>query len=228
MSHELRTPLNAIIGYCELLQEELPERDTKSALDDLDRIHGASTHLLGLISDILDLSKIEAGKMELVERPFAIQPLLEEIAATVGPLIAKNRNRLEYMCEPDIGELVADQMRMWQILLNLLNNAAKFTEGGTISLEVKAEGQGGNRIRFTVSDTGIGMTKEQLARLFEEFYQADMSPTRRYEGTGLGLAITRRLVEAMGGEISVESTVGEGSAFSVVLPRRRNPRPRAT
>ncbi|MEZ4379745.1 MAG: ATP-binding protein [Nannocystaceae bacterium] len=226
MSHELRTPLNAIIGYCEMLQEELPERDMESALDDLERIHGASTHLLGLISDILDLSKIEAGKMELVERPFAIQPVLEEVAATVGPLIAKNRNRLEYMCEPDIGEIVADQMRMWQILLNLLNNAAKFTEGGTISLDVRAEGDARDRLRFTVSDTGIGMTKEQLARLFEEFYQADMSPTRRYAGTGLGLAITRRLVEAMGGEISVESTVGEGSSFSIALPRRRRPRPR--
>ncbi len=218
MSHELRTPLNAIIGYCELLQEELPERDTESAIEDLERIHGASTHLLGLISHVLDLSKIEAGKMELVERNFALLPVIEEVVATVGPLLAKNNNTLEYQRKPDLGEIVADQMRLWQILLNLLNNAAKFTQDGTITLEIEGSEE---QVYFAVHDTGIGMTQEELARLFEEFYQADMSPARRYSGTGLGLAITRRLVEAMGGEISVESTPGVGSTFSVILPRHR-------
>ncbi|HFE45438.1 MAG TPA: GAF domain-containing protein, partial [Nannocystis exedens] len=219
MSHELRTPLNAIIGYCELLQEELPERDTDSALEDLERIHGASTHLLGLISHVLDLSKIEAGKMELVERSFAILPVIEEVVATVGPLIAKNNNTLEYQRRPDLGEIVSDQMRLWQILLNLLNNAAKFTQDGTITLDIEGDAE---QVRFSVRDTGIGMSPEQLSRLFEEFYQADMSPARRYSGTGLGLAITRRLVEAMGGKISVESEPGVGSTFSVILPRHRS------
>ncbi|MEZ4453808.1 MAG: ATP-binding protein [Nannocystaceae bacterium] len=227
MSHELRTPLNAIIGYCEMLQEELGERDPQSVQEDLERIHGASTHLLGLISDILDLSKIEAGKMELVERPFALQPVIEEIVATVGPLVAKNRNSLVSRCPPSIGEVFADQMRLWQILLNLLNNAAKFTEDGTITLAVEAHGA--THVRFSVRDTGIGMTTEQLSRLFEEFYQADMSSSKRHSGTGLGLAITRRLIDAMGGEITVVSEPGVGSTFTVVLPggarRRRGPRP---
>jgi len=223
MSHELRTPLNAIIGYCELLQEELPERDTASAIEDLERIHGASTHLLGLISHILDLSKIEAGKMELVERPIPLLPVIEEVVATVGPLIARNNNRLVYRCPPDIGEIVTDQMRLWQILLNLLNNAAKFTDDGTITLEIETISED-EWLRFSVRDTGIGMNKKEVARLFEEFYQADMSPTRRYTGTGLGLAITQRLVEAMGGEITVESEPGVGSTFAVLLPRRRRDR----
>ena len=225
MSHELRTPLNAILGYTELLQEELEEREPPEIRADLERIHGAGSHLLGLISDVLDLSKIEAGKLELIERPFAVREVIDEIIATVAPLVARNRNRLVHACPPTIGEMVADPMRLWQVLLNLLNNAAKFTEDGTITLSVAAEGPGGGTLRFEVRDTGIGMSPEQLARLFEEFFQADTSTTRRHGGTGLGLAISRRLVQAMGGEIEVESALGQGSRFTVRLPRRRAQNP---
>jgi signal transduction histidine kinase len=225
MSHELRTPLNAILGYAELLQEELEERDAETMRADLERIHGAGTHLLGLISDVLDLSKIEAGKLELVDRAFPVRDVIDEILATVSPLVARNRNRLLHTCPPAIGEMVADPMRLWQVLLNLLNNAAKFTEDGAITLSVRAEGPSGDTLCFEVADTGIGMSPAQLARLFEEFYQADMSTTRRHGGTGLGLAISRRLVHAMGGEISVESEPGKGSRFTVRLPRRRQHSP---
>ncbi|HRI06823.1 MAG TPA: ATP-binding protein, partial [Nannocystaceae bacterium] len=223
MSHELRTPLNAILGYTELLQEEVGEREPAEVREDLDKIHGSATHLLGIISDVLDLSKIEAGKLELSERAFVVREVVDEIVSTVAPLAARNRNRLAHTCPASVGEMVADPMRLWQILLNLLNNAAKFTEDGTISLTVTPEGASG--IRFEVVDTGIGMNPTQLARLFEEFYQADMSSTRRHGGTGLGLAITRRLVQAMGGEIQVESDAGKGSRFTVTLPRRRAQNP---
>jgi len=220
MSHELRTPLNAIIGYSEMLQEEVEDLGQQELSPDLQKIHAAGKHLLALINDVLDLSKIEAGKMELYLESFDVRTLVDEVATTVRPLIDKNGNKLEVRCAEGLGAMRADLTRTRQVLFNLLSNASKFTERGTISLWSGREtgGGGGERIVFRVSDTGIGMTPEQLERLFQAFSQAEVSTSSRYGGTGLGLAISRRFCRLMGGDIAVESTAGVGTAFTVTLP----------
>jgi signal transduction histidine kinase len=218
MSHELRTPLNAIIGVSEMLREdaEAAKQDTEP----LDRVLGAARHLLALINDILDLSKIEAGRMELHLEDFALAPLIESVVKTIEPLTAKNTNKITARCDAGTGTLHADQMRLRQALLNLMSNANKFTECGTIAVEARY-GQENDRewISITVVDTGIGMTAEQMSKLFQEFSQADASTTRKYGGTGLGLVISKRFCQMMGGDITVESEPGRGSTFTIRLPR---------
>ncbi len=219
MSHELRTPLNAIIGYSEMLQEEARDQHAADFVPDLQRINAAGKHLLELINAVLDLSKIEAGKMELYLESFEVAPLVRDVAAVLEPLAQKNANRLEIRCAPDIGTMRADVTKLRQALFNLLSNACKFTERGLVALETTREpAVNGDALVFTVSDTGIGMTPEQTARLFEEFGQADASTTRRYGGTGLGLALSRRLCRMMGGDITVASETGRGSTFTIRLP----------
>ena len=221
MSHELRTPLNAIIGYSEMLQEEAEDSGSTEAVPDLRKIHGAGKHLLALINDILDLSKIEAGKMELFLETFEVRHLVDEVRSTIHPLIEKNGNVLELDCPADVDGMHADVTRVRQILFNLLSNASKFTEGGTVRLQVRREeADDGDTVVFRVTDTGIGMTEEQLGKLFQAFSQADASTSRKYGGTGLGLVICRRFAQMMGGDVSVESTMGEGSIFTVRLPAR--------
>jgi signal transduction histidine kinase/CheY-like chemotaxis protein len=219
MSHELRTPLNAIIGLTELLCDNAGRFGTEKALEPLRRVLRAGRHLLSLINDILDLSKIEAGKMDLTLESVAIGPVVEEVLGTARPLAEQNKNAIELDCPAGIGSVHADNMRLRQILLNLLSNACKFTKGGTVRLHVgSAEDADQHWVDFAVSDTGIGMTEEQLGRLFQEFTQADASTTRQFGGTGLGLAISRRLCRLMGGDITVTSAPGEGSTFTVRLP----------
>ncbi len=222
MSHELRTPLNAIIGYSEMLEEEAADTGRDAFVPDLQKIRAAGRHLLSLINDILDLSKIEAGKLELFAEPFDVRQVIGEVATTVAPLVEKNGNRLEIRCAEDVGQMHSDLTRTRQVLLNLLSNACKFTERGTIGLAAAREraGDGGDWVVLRVSDSGIGMTPEQLGRLFEAFSQADASTARNYGGTGLGLAITRRFCRMMGGEVTVESAPGHGSSFTVRLPAR--------
>jgi two-component system NtrC family sensor kinase len=218
MSHELRTPLNAIIGVTEMLREDAEA--LKQDLEPLDRVLGAARHLLALINDILDLSKIEAGRMELQLEDFALTPLIEGVVKTIEPLAAKNENRVEVSCDAAIETLHADEMRLRQTLLNLMSNANKFTERGTISVDARQRQENGRDwITIAVADTGIGMTPEQMGKLFQEFSQADASTTRKYGGTGLGLAISKRFCQMMGGDITVESEPGEGSVFTVRLPR---------
>ncbi|HEY9015581.1 MAG TPA: ATP-binding protein, partial [Gemmatimonadales bacterium] len=216
MSHELRTPLNAIIGYSEMLEEETTEQGHPSYAPDLQKIRAAGRHLLALINDVLDLSKIEAGKMELHLETFELVPAIETVAATVAPLIEKNGNALKLALAPGLGAMRGDLTRVRQILFNLLSNASKFTERGTITLTGKAEGPG---LVFTVADTGIGMTEEQLGRLFQAFSQAEAATASKYGGTGLGLAISKMFCEMMGGTIAVASTPGVGTTFTVTLPR---------
>ncbi|MFN3650895.1 MAG: response regulator [Armatimonadota bacterium] len=219
MSHELRTPLNAIIGYSEMLQEEAEDLGEEDLIPDLQKINSAGKHLLALINDILDLSKIEAGKMEVYLEEFEIAPLIEEVVSTVRPLVDKNANRLEVRCGEGLGTMRADLTKVRQALFNLLSNASKFTDQGTITLEVEREPvSSGDWMRFRVSDTGIGMTPEQMAGLFQEFTQADASTTRKYGGTGLGLVISRRFCQMMGGDINVSSEFGRGSTFTIRLP----------
>jgi signal transduction histidine kinase/CheY-like chemotaxis protein/ligand-binding sensor domain-containing protein len=266
MSHELRTPLNAIIGYSEMLQEEVADLGQNGLRPDLEKIHGAGKHLLGLINDILDLSKIEAGKMTLYLEEFDVAQMVREVATTVQPLVTKNGNRLEVTCPADIGRMRADLTKVRQTLFNLLSNACKFTENGTITLRVEREVDQGARpsrsqfeasrletsgssndpvapvasltsekasgedagssgrdaraphLTFSVNDTGIGITAEQMNRLFEAFAQADASTTRKYGGTGLGLAISRNFCRMMGGDLAVASEPGQGSTFTVTLP----------
>jgi GAF domain-containing protein len=218
MSHELRTPLNAIIGVSEMLREDAEA--AKQDLEPLDRVLGAGRHLLALINDILDLSKIEAGRMELNLETFALAPLIADVVKTIEPLAAKNANKLEVSCDGAIGTLHADQMRLRQALLNLMSNANKFTERGTISIDARQSQENGRDwVTIAVADTGIGMTPEQMGKLFQEFSQADASTTRKYGGTGLGLAISKRLCQMMGGDITVESEPGKGSVFTVHLPK---------
>jgi signal transduction histidine kinase len=226
MSHELRTPLNAIIGYSEMLEEEAPEIGAQSMVPDLQKVQAAAKHQLGLINDILDLSKIEAGKMTLFVEEFDVAKLVNEVAATVQPLVAKNNNKLEVDCPSDIGTMRADQTKLRQTLFNLLSNAAKFTEKGVIRMSVmredvmreeRATGHA-SRITFRVSDSGIGMTPEQLAKLFQAFTQADASTAKKYGGTGLGLVLCKQFAQLMGGDISVESEYGKGTSFTVTLP----------
>ena len=219
MSHELRTPLNAIIGYSEMLQEEAEETDADAFLPDLQRINAAGKHLLGLINDILDLSKIEAGRMDLFLETFDVRRLVDDVEAVVRPLAEKNANRLVIACVDDLGTMQTDQTKVRQALFNLMSNASKFTDQGTIGLSVARETSGdGDWITFAVSDTGIGMTEEQLGRLFEAFSQAEASTRSKYGGTGLGLAISRHFCRLMGGDLTVTSAYGRGSTFTVRLP----------
>ena len=215
MSHELRTPMNAILGYSEMLQEEAEDEGLDQFTPDLQKIQNAGKHLLALINDILDLSKIEAGKMELYLETFSVPDVVADVAGTVQTLAAKKNNALEVHCPDDLGAMRADLTKVRQSLFNLLSNAAKFTENGVITLEVRRDG---DEFFFTVRDTGIGMTEAQMAGLFEAFAQADASTTRKYGGTGLGLAITRRFCRMMGGDATVESQPGRGSAFILRLP----------
>jgi CheY-like chemotaxis protein len=227
MSHELRTPLNAIIGYSEMLEEEAQERGLEDLAPDLAKIHAAGKHLLALINDVLDLSKIEAGKMELFLEDFDVRALVQDVEATIRPLVEKNHNLLEVRCPSDIGTLHADLTRVRQILFNLMSNAAKFTQHGRVGLEVYPLRLGNEGwIEFAVADTGIGLTPEQQRRLFQSFSQADPSTSRRYGGTGLGLIISRRFAQMMGGDIQLQSEFGRGSVFTVRLPRvAGRPRP---
>ncbi len=219
MSHELRTPLNAIIGYSEMVEEEVEELGHAELAPDLQKIRAAGRHLLALINDILDLSKIEAGKLELVVEPFDVADVVREVATTVAPLAQKNANRLDLRCADGLGMMRSDLVKVRQTLLNLLSNACKFTERGTITLTADREGNGaGDWLVFRVADSGIGMTPEQLGRLFQAFAQADASTSRKYGGTGLGLAITRRFCQMMGGDVQVASDPGKGSTFTVRLP----------
>ncbi|MFL6797581.1 MAG: GAF domain-containing protein [Xanthobacteraceae bacterium] len=221
MSHELRTPLNAIIGVTEMLVEDAHEFKRDDELEPLGRVLRAAKHLLALINDILDLSKIEAGRMELQLEPFPLAPLIDDVAQTIEPIAGKNGNRLVVDCAPDLGIIHADQIRVRQVLLNLASNAGKFTEHGTITISAQPQRQEGReRIDIAVTDTGIGLTEEQIGRLFQHFSQADASTTRKYGGTGLGLAISRHFCRMMGGDITVTSKAGVGSTFTVSLPRR--------
>lgn len=219
MSHELRTPLNAIIGYSELLEEEAEDMGEDAFVDDLNKIKSAGKHLLGLINDILDISKIEAGRMELYLEDFELPALLEDIVNTIKPLIEKNNNQLVINCPGEIKSMHGDVTKTRQILFNLLSNANKFTEQGTIELSLKTYLENGQDwLKFAIKDSGIGMTPEQLKKLFQSFTQADASTTRKYGGTGLGLVITKRFCQMMGGDIYVESTPNVGSTFIVQLP----------
>jgi signal transduction histidine kinase/CheY-like chemotaxis protein/HAMP domain-containing protein len=218
MSHELRTPLNAIIGLTEMMVSNAQRFGTEKAAEPLRRVHRAGTHLLGLINQVLDLSKIEAGKLELSPETVNLTPLLDDVIGTARQLAEQNRNRLILEAQENLGQLTADPMRLRQILLNLLSNACKFTKQGEVKLRVKKIVNGRNWIEIAVADTGIGMTPEQQAKLFEEFTQADSSTARQYGGTGLGLAITRKLARMMGGDVMVTSEPGKGSVFTVRLP----------
>jgi signal transduction histidine kinase len=220
MSHELRTPLNAIIGVTEMLREDAQDLERDADIEPLDRVLGAGRHLLALINDILDLSKIEAGRMELHLESFSIEPLIDDVVKTVEPLVAKNANRVVVQSGAAIETMHADQMRVRQALLNLMSNANKFTDHGTITIDAQREGDGGRDwVTIAVTDTGIGMTAEQMGKLFQEFSQAESSTARKYGGTGLGLAISRRFCQMMGGDITVASEPGRGSTFTVRLPR---------
>ncbi len=219
MSHELRTPLNAIIGYSEILEEEAAETGQDAFIPDLNKIKSAGKHLLTLINDVLDLSKIEAGKMEIFAETFDIKQIVDEAATTIRPSVAKNNNALKVVCPADIGVMHSDVVKVRQILLNLLSNACKFTDNGTIALEAARETAD---IVFRISDTGIGMTTEQMSRLFEAFTQAEASTTRSYGGTGLGLTITRNFCQMLGGVVDLESERGKGSTFTVRLPVTMN------
>jgi len=221
MSHELRTPMNAIIGYSEMLEEEATDAGQDDFVPDLKKIQAAGKHLLALINDILDLSKIEAGRMDLYVERFSLRELVDGVVSTISPLVDKQSNTLDVECGPDLGEMESDLTKVRQSLFNLLSNACKFTENGTIRLRVeRVPGSGGDRIRMAVQDSGIGMTPEQAARVFESFTQAESSTTRKYGGTGLGLTITRRFCELMGGSVQVESVPGAGSTFTLDLPAR--------
>lgn len=218
MSHELRTPLNAIIGYSQMLKEEAEDRELEDFLPDLGKIESAGTHLLGLINDILDLSKIEAGRMDVFIEPVDVSAVIEEVGAVIQPLAAKNNNRLVFE-GVEAGAIESDLQKVKQGLLNLMSNACKFTKDGTITLKVERTGSGkGETISFSVADTGIGMTSEQLGRLFQAFTQADSSTTRKYGGTGLGLAITRHFARMLGGDVTVTSEPGKGSVFTLSVP----------
>jgi two-component system NtrC family sensor kinase len=218
MSHELRTPLNAIIGLTEMMVTNAARFGTEKAAEPLRRVHRAGSHLLGLINQVLDLSKIEAGKLELSPDWVNLTPLINEVVDTARHLAEQNNNRLVVKGQENLGSLTVDPMRLRQILLNLLSNACKFTKQGEVTLLARRLANEGNWIEFAVSDTGIGMTPEQQAKLFEEFTQADSSTARQYGGTGLGLAITRKLARMMGGDVTLTSEAGKGSTFTVRLP----------
>jgi hypothetical protein len=217
MSHELRTPLNAIIGYSEMLIEETEAEGYQTLTDDLRKVQTSGQHLLELINAVLDLSKIESGKMELYLETFSLQELLEEVSAVIVPLADKNINTYRVSVDEQLTTMYTDQTKVRQSLLNLLSNACKFTSRGTVSLKVHKLPE--DRVAFVVSDTGVGMTEEQVSRLFEPFTQADSSTTRRFGGTGLGLTISKKFVEMVGGKITVESEESKGTKFTITLPR---------
>jgi signal transduction histidine kinase len=218
MSHELRTPLNAIIGLTEMMVTNAARFGTEKALEPLQRVNRAGTHLLGLINQVLDLSKIEAGKLELNPQTVQLAPLIEEVIGTARQLAEQNKNRLALETPNDLGTLTVDPMRLRQVLFNLLSNACKFTKEGEIKLQARRVVDGGEWIELAVADSGIGMTAEQQAKLFEDFTQADASTAQRFGGTGLGLAISRKLARMMGGDVTVTSEPGKGSVFTVRLP----------
>jgi signal transduction histidine kinase/uncharacterized membrane protein len=218
MSHELRTPLNAIIGLTDMLVTNAERFGTEKAMEPLQRVNRAGTHLLGLINQVLDLSKIEAGKLELNPQTVQLAPLIDEVVGTARQLAQQNKNRLLVEAPDDLGSLTVDPMRLRQVLLNLLSNACKFTKEGEVKLRASKVRNGHYSVEFAVSDTGIGMTPEQQAKLFEEFTQADATTAQRFGGTGLGLAITRKLARMMGGDVTVTSGSGKGSVFTVRLP----------
>jgi PAS domain S-box-containing protein len=221
MSHELRTPLNAIIGYSEILLEDATDRGDKASVGDLEKIQGAGKHLLGLINDILDLSKIEAGRMDVYLEHVFLNRLIDEVKTIVEPMMKKNGNTLAMDCPQDIGSLQTDLTKLKQSIINLLSNAAKFTKDGTVTLRLAHETRDGAPwIKFEVADSGIGMTDEQMGRLFQAFTQADSSTTRNFGGTGLGLTITRHFCAMLGGSIEVKSKPGQGSTFTILLPNR--------
>jgi len=219
MSHELRTPLNAVIGYSEMLYEEAEDLGQEAFMPDLEKIRGAGKYLLSLINDILDLSKIEAGKMDIFVEEFDVAALIADVESMVAPLVAKNANRLQVDCPSDLGVMRSDQTKVRQNLFNLLSNACKFTESGRVALRVRQVAKGGRAcLEFAVSDEGIGMTPEQRGKVFDAFTQADSSTTKKYGGTGLGLPITRHFCHMLGGDIAVESAPGKGSTFTITLP----------
>ena len=219
MSHELRTPLSAVIGYSEMMEEEVEDLGETGLLVDLGKIKSNARHLLSLINDVLDLSKVEANRMDTYAEDVEVRTLVEGAAATVGALVAQKENRLVVEVAPDAGAMHTDVVKLRQCLFNLMSNASKFTEKGTVTLSVHREGEmEGAALVFSVSDTGIGMTAEQVARLFQRFSQADESTTRKFGGTGLGLALTRAFAHLLGGDISVESVFGEGTTFKLRLP----------
>src|SRR5262245_42258624 len=223
MSHELRTPLNAIIGLTEMMVTNAARFGTEKALEPLRRVNAAGTHLLSLINEILDLSKIEAGKLDLHLEPVNLARLIDEVIGTAGQLAEKNKNRLVVEAQENLAALTADSMRLKQILLNLLSNACKFTKEGEVALRVRKVADGREWVELAVADTGIGMTAEQQAKLFQDFTQADSLTARRYGGTGLGLAISRKLARMMGGDVTVTSDPGKGSVFTVRLPGGATP-----
>jgi signal transduction histidine kinase len=218
VSHELRTPLNAIIGLTEMMVKNAARFGTEKAQEPLQRVNRAGTHLLGLINQVLDLSKIEAGKLELNPQTVQLAPLINDVISTAGQLAEQNKNRLVVDAQENLGALTVDPMRLRQILLNLLSNACKFTKAGEVKLAARRVSNGSHFVEFAVSDTGIGMTPEQQAKLFEEFSQADATTAQHFGGTGLGLAITRKLARMMGGDVTVASELGKGSVFTVRLP----------
>jgi len=219
MSHELRTPLNAIVGYSEMLQEEAADRELDSFVTDLEKINASGRQLLGLINDILDLSKIEAGKMELYLETVDLNGLIDEVAATINPMVEKNSNQLHIERAKNLGGIRADQTKVRQALFNLLSNAAKFTHDGSITLTAEREMMDDAEwIVFRITDTGIGLSPEKIVKLFQDFTQADASTTRKFGGTGLGLALTRRFCQMMGGDVTVSSVPGKGSTFTIKLP----------
>jgi signal transduction histidine kinase len=217
MSHELRTPLNAIIGYAEMVEEETRGAKLDVAAEDSQRIQRSAHHLLGLISEILDHARLETGKTELKPAPTALLAVFNDVAETARAAAAVQGNAFEAHCDPDIGSAYLDVMRLRQCMLNLTSNAAKFTKNGSIRIALTARGE--DAFAFAVSDTGIGMPDETVARLFQPFVQADSSVTREYGGTGLGLAITKQLVDAMGGSVGVVSAPGKGSTFTLTMKR---------
>ncbi|RJR42835.1 MAG: PAS domain-containing sensor histidine kinase [Deltaproteobacteria bacterium] len=229
MSHELRTPMNAILGYSEILMEDAKDKGQEDFIPDLQKIHASGNHLLNLINNILDLSKIEAGKMDLFLESFGISRVIEDVVSTIRPLVEKNANTLQVDCAADLGTMHADLTKVRQSLFNLLSNACKFTENGTISLEVSRELIGGvDWIKFSVSDTGIGMAPDQMEKLFHPFVQGDASTSRKFGGTGLGMTITHRFCQMMGGEITAASEPGRGTTFTIRLPARVQAQPPAT
>ncbi len=219
MSHELRTPLNAILGYSEMLQEEVESGQVQDFMPDLQKINAAGKHLLSLINDILDLSKIEAGKMEIFAEDFDVCEMIGELSHSAEPLMKKNHNTLRIKCAPGLGEAHSDLMKLRQCILNLLSNAAKFTQDGEVVLDARSEATNGREwLVFGVTDSGIGMSADEISKLFRPFTQADASTTRRFGGSGLGLALTRRFCQMLGGDVSVSSTPGEGSTFTIKVP----------
>ena len=218
MSHELRTPLNAIIGYSEILQEDAADLGQEGLVRDLKKIESSGRHLLGLINDILDLSKVEAGRMDIFLEDVEIVPLLEEVRAIIVPLAETKGNVLEFGPAENLGSIRTDRTKLKQSLLNILSNGSKFTENGRLTLVAERFETDRPMVRFAISDTGIGMTEEQLGRLFQAFSQAEASTSKKYGGTGLGLAISQRFCQLLGGDISVTSRPGEGSTFTITLP----------